>query len=282
MRDVMSIPRILNGKLAVITGGSSGIGYAIAQELVLRGARALLVARDVNKLEQACLRLNQIRPGSTSFVQADVSLSEDIARIAEQARALSGAADLLINSAGIVSAGLLFETPIAEWDRLHNLNVRGLVQVLQALVPDMIAQAKTDKQARHIINIASAAGYSGSPGMSAYGATKAAVIALSESLRAELAADKIGVTAICPGFVITPIAETVQLFGSMDNPKTRRTIEKMFAAGNLYPEQVARVAVQAIQDNKFLVSVGREAVGAHWLKRLSPRLLARVVAMGSK
>lgn len=278
----MSIPRILNGKLAVITGGSSGIGYAIAQELVLRGARALLVARDVNKLEQACLRLNQIRPGSTSFVQADVNLSEDIARIAEQVRTLSGAADLLINSAGIVSAGLLFETPIAEWDRLHNLNVRGLVQVLQALVPDMIAQAKTDKQARHIINIASAAGYSGSPGMSAYGATKAAVIALSESLRAELAADKIGVTAICPGFVITPIAETVQLFGSMDNPKTRRTIEKMFAAGNLYPEQVARVAVQAIQDNKFLVSVGREAVGAHWLKRLSPRLLARVVAMGSK
>ena len=270
--------RDLNGRLAVITGGSSGIGYAIAERLARRGADLLLVARDEAKLADAAATLDEIGSGDVQVVSADVTREADIQRVAERVGAMAPAADIVINSAGIVSAGLLHEVPLAEWDRLHNINVRGLVQVLQALIPDMITAHGQDGRQRQIVNIGSAAGFSGVPGMAAYGATKAAVIALSESLRLELAGQGIGVTAICPGFVQTPIAETVQLFGRMNNPKTEKVIRRMFALGNLSPERVADITLQAMARNRGFVAIGREASAGHLLKRLSPNLFARVVA----
>ena len=207
-------------------------------------------------------------------VSVDVASDQDIETLIAAVKSLRPSADIIINSAGIVSGGKLHETPIEEWDRLHGINVRGLVLVLQALIPDMI---RSDRAQRHIVNVSSAAGYAGSPGMSAYGATKAAVIALSESLRVELAPFDIGVTVLCPGYVKTPIAETIQLFGSMNNPKTQKRIEQMFRQGNLSPERVAEQTLKAIDRNKAFVSVGRDAIGAHYLRRLSPQLLARAV-----
>lgn len=268
----------MKGKLVVVTGGSSGIGYSIAERMAGLGARLLLVARNEAKLKTAAGQLSKQGAEGVQTLSVDVANADDLGKLREKVAEMGAAADVVINSAGIVSAGLLHEMPISEWDRLHGVNVRGLVLVLQTLVPEMIAASTKDSQARHIVNIASAAGYSGVPGMSAYGATKAAVMALSESLRAELGAHHIGVTAVCPGFVKTPIAETVQLFGRMNTPKTQKSIQKMFAYGNLKPDTVAAQTLKAIAKNKGFISIGRDAVGGHYLKRLAPTLFASMVA----
>lgn len=268
----------LSGKLAVITGGSSGIGFSVAQLLAKRGARILIVARNQTKLNEAQQQLSVHSQYPVVTVSADISKLEDIKKLAEQVHQLAPCADIVINSAGIVSAGLLGDTPLDEWERLYSLNVRGLVGVLQALTPAMETQGKKDNKARHIANVASVAGIVGFPGMSAYSATKGAVILLTESLRAELSVYNIGVTAICPAYVKTPISETVQAFGKMDHPKTYRGIAKTFASADLTPDDVAVATIKAMSKNKGLLVLGRVGKIAHFIKRISPKMMNNIVS----
>lgn len=266
------------GKLCVVTGGSSGIGYSIAEQLAVQGARLLLVARDQTALEQAAAALRARGAAQVAVLAADVTQEADRARLAPAVAEIGEAADLVVTSAGIVSAGLLEETPLAEWQRLHTLNVLGLVGVLQALLPAMRARAEAGGGGGHILNIASAAGLVGFPGMSAYGATKAAVVAFSESLRAELSGLGIGVTAVCPGFVQTPIADKLALFGRMDSPRTRKGIAQWFARNRLTPETVARRALAAAAADRPLLVVGRDARAGYLSKRWAPALFRRSLA----
>lgn len=266
----------LRNKLVVITGGSSGIGLALAERARSADATVLLVARNTDKLDSAVSRL-----GGGSQVHAfsaDVTRATDVRRLHKHIRTLAPATDLLINSAGVVSAGLLHEVPMAEWDRLHATNVRGLVMVLRALIPDMIEQAGADGSRRHIVNVSSMAGFAGIPGMSAYGATKAAVTALSESLRGELAPHRIGVTALCPGYVKTPIAETLQFFGRMDTPRMQKVVRQSMALGGLSPESVARRTMKAVARNKGVLVLGAEATVSQTFKRFVPELYLSAVA----
>ena len=267
----------LSGKLAVITGGSSGIGFSTALLLAKLGARILIVARNETKLAEAQQQLSVHSQYPVVTVSADISQAEDIKKLAQQVHQLAPCADIIINSAGIVSAGLLGDTPLDEWERLYSLNVRGLVGVLQVLTPAMEVQAKKDKKARHIVNVASVAGIVGFPGMSAYSATKGAVILLTESLRAELSVYNIGVSAICPAYVKTPISETVQAFGRMDNPKTYRGIAKTFAQADLTSQDVAGATIKAMAKNKGLVVLGRVGKIANLVKRISPKMMNKIV-----
>jgi len=267
----------LNGKLAVITGGSSGIGYCVAEQLARHGCRLLLAARDINNLQHAADKLSKVSVHKVNVVSVDIANARDIDKLKLAVENLAPAADIVINSAGVVSCGKLDETPYAEWQRLYSLNVAGVVQILQALLPAMRVQSKHDKQQRHIVNIASAAGLMGFPGMSAYSATKGAVISLSECMRSELRHTPIGVTAVCPSFVQTPIASKIQIFGSMLNPKTQQRIKEMFAADNLTPEKVALATLQAIAKNQGLLVVGKQAKIAYLIKRLSPYLFEKFV-----
>lgn len=215
-------------------------------------------------------------------LSADVTRADELVRVASKVAAMGEAADLVVTSAGIVSAGLLEEVPPEEWRRLHEVNVMGLVGVLQHLLPPMRARAERAGTGAHILNIASAAGLVGFPGMSAYGATKAAVIGLSESLRSELAGLGIGVTAVCPGFVQTPIADKLELFGRMDHPKTRRMITKWFKSNGLTAEVVARRSLRAVQNNRAFVVVGRDAHAGFWTKRLAAPVLRRVLQRAAR
>jgi len=140
----------------------------------------------------------------------------------------------------------------------------------------MEAQSKKDNQARHIVNMASAAGILGSPGASAYGATKGAVISLSKSLRAELSVYNIGVSVICPAYVKTPISERLQAFGRMDNPKTYRSIENLLSKIELTPEDVARSILKSMEKNTGLVELGREPKMSDWLTRFLPKLIESI------
>ena len=265
-------------KLCIITGGSSGIGLAIAEQLAAEGARLLLVARDPATLEGAAAHLRTLGAAEVATISADVAKDEDIARLPAAVAALGGATDLVVNSAGIVSAGLLHEVPMEEWRRLHEVNVLGVVRVLDAVLPAMLSRASRGEGGGQIVNIASAAGLVGFSGLGAYAATKAAVVGFSESLRNELAGAGIGVTTVCPGFVKTPIAGKLKLFGRMDNARTQQFVQNWFVKNNLEAATVARKTLRGARRNQKLVVVGRDALSGYWTKRIMPSVLDRMMA----
>lgn len=269
-------------KLCVITGGSSGIGLAVAEALAAQGARLLLVARNKEQLERAAQALRTLGAAEVQTFSADVARDEDVARLPDAIKAMGPAADLVVNSAGIVSGGLLHELPMAEWRRLHEVNVLGVVRVLNAVLPQMLARSSRGEGGGHVVNIASGAGLIGFTGLGGYVATKAAVVGFTESLRSELAAAGIGVTAVCPGFVQTPIASKVQLFGRMDTPRTQAFIQNWFKTNNLKAETVAQRTLDAVRSNRALVVVGRDAVSGYWTKRVAPWLLDKFMKRSAR
>jgi len=182
-------------RAALVTGGSSGIGLAIARMLRDEGFGLTLASRRPEKVEAAARELG------AEFVAADVSREEDCARLVETHRERFGRLDVLVNSAGIGIGGRVEDLAAKHWDLQFGVNVRGLFLVTRASVPLL-------RESRGIVvNLASIAGTIPTPGLAAYGASKAAVIALTRSLNAELEADGVRCTALCPGFVDTPMAE---------------------------------------------------------------------------
>lgn len=258
------------GKVALVTGASSGIGEAIAVALASEGATVILTARDEAKLLQ--VRERCVAAGGNAQIQiAEVTDETQMQALADAVHAQYPALDLLINNAGVVMGGMTWEVEPADWRRLHEINVMGVVHGIRAFVPKMIERQKGG----HIVNVASVAGFAGSRGMGTYSASKFAVVGLSESLRLELHRHKIGVTVVCPGYVNTPIQSKVKLVGTLSSPKARARVEKQFADTTLMPETVAARTLQAIKRNEALTSIGREAFMARNLKRWAPGLLER-------
>lgn len=181
-------------KAALITGGSSGIGLAIAQALRDDGYELTLVSRRREKIEAAAAELGALA------VAADVSAEEECVRLVAEHRERHGRLDVLVNSAGIGIAGTLDTHPTKHWDLQMGVNLRGLFLVTRECIP-LLRESKG-----WIVNLASIAGTAPTPGLATYGASKAAVISLTRSLNAELEDDGIRTVAICPGFVDTPMA----------------------------------------------------------------------------
>jgi NAD(P)-dependent dehydrogenase (short-subunit alcohol dehydrogenase family) len=181
-------------KAALVTGGSSGIGLAIARMLRDDGYALTLASRRREKIEPAAAELD------AHAVAADVSREEDCVRLVEEHRARHGRLDVLVNSAGIGIAGHIADQPTKHWDLQVGVNLRGLLVMTRECVP-LLRESKG-----WIVNLASLAGTTGTPGLAVYGATKAAVIAVTRSLNGELEDDGIRAVALCPGFVDTPMA----------------------------------------------------------------------------
>lgn len=186
---------------ALITGGSSGIGLAIARMLRDEGFELTLASRTAEKIEAAGAEL-----GATA-IAADVSKPEDCERIVREHVERTGGLDLLVNSAGIGIAGRVEDAQLKHIDRQLAINLRGLVLVSQAAIPHL------RETKGWIVNLASIAGTQPVPILPIYAATKAAVISLTHSLNADLDDDGVRAIAICPGFVDTPMAEFAGLAG---------------------------------------------------------------------
>ncbi len=180
---------------ALVTGGSSGIGLALARMLAEEGYDLSLASRTPEKVEAAAAEL-----GATAIV-ADVSKPEDCARVVEEHVATHGGLDVLVNSAGVGIASRVEDLQLKHVDRQLDINIRGLALVTQAAIPHL----RTSKG--WIFNLASIAGKERIPVLPIYAATKAAVISLTGSLNADLDPDGVRAIAICPGFVDTPMAE---------------------------------------------------------------------------
>ena len=188
-------------KAALVTGGSSGIGLAIARALREDGYALTLAARTHEKVEAAAVELGAFA------VPADVAREEDCERLVAAHAERHGRLDVLVNSAGIGIAGTLEDTTAKQWDLQHGVNLRGLFLVTRAALPLL------KETHGHVINLASIAGTMPAPSLGAYGAAKAAVIALTQTLNAEHEADGIRATAICPAFVDTPMASWTGIAG---------------------------------------------------------------------
>ena len=186
---------------ALVTGGSSGIGLAIAKLLRDEGYALTLASRTAAKVEAAAAELG------AHAIAADMSKAEDCARVVEEHVAREGGLDVLVNSAGIGIASRLEDAQPKHVDRQLAINLRGLILVTQAAIPHL------RRSKGWIVNLASIAGTQPVPILPVYAATKAAVISLTHSLNADLDEEGVRAVAICPGFVDTPMAEFTGMTG---------------------------------------------------------------------
>jgi NAD(P)-dependent dehydrogenase (short-subunit alcohol dehydrogenase family) len=180
---------------ALITGGSSGIGLAIARMLREEGFELTLASRTKEKIEAAAAEIG------AHAIAADVGHEEDCIRVVAEHKERFGGLDMLVNSAGIGIAGTVESLQTKHIDLQLGINLRGLLIVTREAIP-LLKEAKG-----WVINLASIAGTAPTPGLTVYGATKAAVIALTRSMNAELEGDGVRAIALCPGFVDTPMAQ---------------------------------------------------------------------------
>jgi NAD(P)-dependent dehydrogenase (short-subunit alcohol dehydrogenase family) len=187
--------RVVRMPSALVTGGSSGIGLAIARMLRDEGYGLTLASRTKEKIEAAAEKVG------AHAIAADMGREEDCVRVVAEHREQFGGLDVLVNSAGIGIAGTVESLQTKHIDLQLNINLRGLLLVSREAIP-LLRETKG-----WIVNLASIAGTTPTPGLTVYGATKAAVIALTRSQNAELDNAGVRAIAICPGFVDTPMAE---------------------------------------------------------------------------
>jgi NAD(P)-dependent dehydrogenase (short-subunit alcohol dehydrogenase family) len=186
---------------ALVTGGSSGIGLAIARMLRAEGFELTLASRTEEKIEAAAAEVG------AHAVAADMGREEDCIRVVAEHRDRFGGLDVLVNSAGIGIAGTVESLQTKHIDLQLGINLRGMLLVTREAIP-LLKETKG-----WIVNLASIAGTTPTPGLTVYGATKAAVIALTRSMNAELDGDGVRAIALCPGFVDTPMAQWSGLQG---------------------------------------------------------------------
>lgn len=265
------------GKLALVTGAGAGIGRATAVELARQGARIVVVVdRDADAAEQTAEAV-RAAGAETAVYQVDVTDDAAIAALAEQVNSEHGVVDILINNAGIGMAGRFLETSPQNWDAILAVNLRAVLTGSRVFAEQMVNRGEGGT----IINVSSASAYLPSKAMVAYSTTKAAVLAFSESLRADLADDGITVTAVCPGFVNTNIAKSTVYAGmsAEAEQQARDRADAAYRRRNYTPEATATAIVNAVRTGPAVLPIAPESRLAYAMRRISPgaiRLLARM------
>ncbi|MFD9000676.1 SDR family oxidoreductase [Streptomyces sp. NPDC059582] len=265
------------GQLVLVTGAGSGIGRATAFAFAESGARVVAVDRDGEAAARTA-ELSRLIGAPRAWAETvDVSDEQAMEKLAEKVAAEYGVVDVLVNNAGIGLSGSFLDTTPDDWRRVLDVNLWGVIHGCRLFGRQMAERA----QGGHIVNTASAAAYQPSKVLPAYSTSKAAVLMLSECLRAELAGQGIGVTAVCPGIVNTNITSTATFAGVDDEEQRRRQkrAARLYGLRNYPPEKVAEAILRAVVRNEAVVPVTPEARGARLLSRWMPgalRALARV------
>ena len=193
----------LRGKVAVITGGASGIGRALAERFAAEGMK--IVIADIDEVAMRAVEVQLAEGGTEVLTQVcDTSLEAEVQALADAAMSRFGGAHVLCNNAGVIGKGDAWRSPIAVWDWVIGINLYGVIHGVRAFLPIM-----EDQGEGHIVNTASMAGLVALPGAAPYNVTKTGVVALSEGLYLELKAtgSPVRVSALCPGFVKTNLAK---------------------------------------------------------------------------
>jgi NAD(P)-dependent dehydrogenase (short-subunit alcohol dehydrogenase family) len=232
----------LDGRAAVVTGGGRGIGAAVAWALAEAGARVVVAARSEGQIEGVARDLLAAGHAARA-IPCDVTDPESVARLAREAEAAVGIVDILVNNAGVASSAPLKSLELEEWNRLMAVNATGTYLCTRAFLSAMVSNGWG-----RVINVASVAGRTGGSYISAYAASKHAVIGFTRAVAAEVAARGVTVNAICPGFVETPMTErSVERIAAKTGLSDAAARERIVATnpqGRLIePDEVAFLAV---------------------------------------
>lgn len=302
----------LDGRIAVVTGGGSGIGRAIAGELAARGMRVVVADIEEPALHETVAAIG-VAGGSASAAICDVSSWESVLALREQARAVYGAADVVCNNAGVAGSGLVAEAGLNTWEWCLGVNLWGVIHGCKAFLPAMI-----ERGSGHVVNTASVLGHFCSTGMAPYTVSKHGVVALSETLYYEMleAGTGVGVSCLCPGFVATNIIDSERnrperlldqtplddglskppasdpessspgAAGDSSGPDSRAAIRELYAQ-SMDPSIVAGQVVEAIRTDRLhvftddlfddLIAGRHQDISTRRTPMLRPHMLSRLL-----
>jgi NAD(P)-dependent dehydrogenase (short-subunit alcohol dehydrogenase family) len=262
------------GRVAIVTGGGSGIGAAIVRALAARGAAVVIADIDESAAKSVADEVSA-DGGDVTTAVLDVRDSGAVSDLVNQVAAERGGLDLIFNNAGIAIGGLVEELTLDHWDRVIDVNLRGVVHGVHAAYPVMLRQGHG-----HIVNTASLAGLVPGPSLAPYAAAKHAVVGLSLSLRAEGASQGVKVSAVCPGFVDTPLLGRV----NPDLPQTETGANAAALArmlGKLYQaDPLAQDVLRGVERNRALIVAPRSARVAWRMSRYAPGFMMRTIIYG--
>ena len=204
----------MKGKVALVTGASSGIGRAAAAKFAAEGARVALVARRADALAEVAREI-KAKGGESRIIAADVTREEEIERVIGETVTAFGGIDVLVNAAGIIANGTIENTRLADWDYMFNVNVRAPFYLIQRALPHLI------ERKGNVVNVSSVTGIRAFPNVLAYCASKAAVDQLTHCAALEVASKGVRINAVNPGVVVTQLHRT----GGMDEQAYAKFLE---------------------------------------------------------
>jgi NAD(P)-dependent dehydrogenase (short-subunit alcohol dehydrogenase family) len=235
----------------------AAVGRAICKQLAGRGARIVIADIDESGARETARMLGGVE---THVLRVDVSRAKEVEELADESFAKLGGVDLVVNNAGVAVAGAVGEVPLPDWEWVVAVNLWGPIYGCHSFVPRLKKQGSG-----HILNVASAAGLLSSPQMAPYNVTKAGVVALSETLRAELVKEGIGVSVLCPTFFKTNIGKS-----SRGPEEMKALVEELLAAGKIQADGVAELALAGCDANELYITPHADGRWLWRMKRLMP------------
>lgn len=225
----------IQDKVVIVTGASSGIGEATAKELSSKGAKLVLAARREDRLKQLQEKIEK-DGGQSIYKVTDVASHDQMEELAKHAHKTFGKIDVLINNAGLMPQSLLYKKKVEEWERMIDVNMKGVLYGIAAVLPFM-----RDQQSGHIINLSSVAGHLAHTGSAVYSGTKFAVRAITEGLRQEEGSNNIRTTILSPGATNTELPETIT------DTDLKPAVDELHK-GAIDPSGIARAIAFAIEE----------------------------------
>ncbi len=272
LQPIMSIP-YLRSRWVFVTGGASGIGLETAKAFAHAGANVFLSDVQADALEHARREIAGMGVACRAAL-LDVSHPHSVQGVADEFMRQCGAPAVVVNNAGIGFLGPFLHTPLEAWRRLLDVNLMGMVHVCRAFMPGMLKEGLP----AHIVNVASAAGLHPAPNLSAYSASKHAVMGLHDALAMELRGTNIGLSVVCPGVINTPIVRNRQAVADIVPGAQLDKIAAYYEKHGAPPALVARRIVRAVQRGEDLVLVGPTVKPLYMVKRVS-RVLASLATL---